>query len=566
MVGDFKKIQIKSDDEEDDVKMSRNEARQDNSADGHDDSDSSNKNSEDESDDEEDDVKERTNSGRQDESDDEEDDSDDESDDESSGSEANNKKEEDDDSEEEEDGQESCRSDGVKTEAATSDGEKNCDPIEKMTNQLETMTVEDKPMIEEAGFVYNEKLDCAEIEVPKNCSVKRPFRLSIDKYKLLLPHQKVGVAFMWKLFAKEAGGVLADDMGLGKTVQTCTFLRGLRASRLAKRVIILCPVTLVDTWKRELIKWTGKGYDVVTLDSKSSLRERSECMSFVFEADDGRKEGAILLLGYPLMKNHACQLSGSIDGKHPNLPVFEESWDVIVMDEAHCLKNHTTQVAKNARLLPARCRILLTGTPLQNKTDELWSIMDIAQPGLLGDYKSFKSTYAAPIAKANQKNATHNEVLKMHDLCRQLRTTIEPAHFLRRDKTQVLTEAEHVEEEVISADASPPKRDLTVLPPKIDAILWIRVTENQELVYRNVLAEKVVSDARKRGEAGYGSAVLQAVAILKKICNHPVLLLPVEKQSWRNPLSNNVKILYIYYFINIKKIFDRKKNLLLKNK
>lgn len=205
----------------------------------------------------------------------------------------------------------------------------------------------------------------------------------------------------------------------------------------------------------------------------------------------------------------------------PDIPVDEQKpWDVLIVDEGHQIKNPSCQSGRSLRRINARSRILLTGTPLQNKLSDLWALMDFAQPGLLGNHATFERNFSEQIAKGSKRNASRFAVELKDHLARELKRLTAP-HFLRRLKC-----------EVASSSGSPETATPSELPPKTDVILWLNLTPAQMELYNLFLTSELVCKAR--GGTKCGMEALRALAMLKKLCGHPLLCLPQDEYNqWR---------------------------------
>lgn len=421
------------------------------------------------------------------------------------------------------------------------------------------------------------------------------FLLGPNVYNALYEYQKASVAWMFELFKERRGGILADEMGLGKTVQATVFLRGLFSSRLATHAIILLPLTLLAQWKSHLAKWCPDAMVCVYHGTKS---ERRVALDTCFGAPPN--SCAVLLTTYETFRLSCKQLcrvefgsllpderaeSKMIHEAARNIPPeFDENdedcvwraqlcdevrkddqlgsrpWDVVIMDEAHKIKNPSNQSAQAARLLYAHCRLLMTGTPVTNSLDELWSLMDCAQPGLLGNHRTFKREFADPIKLASTRAASDFVVARKNRISLELRRLVTP-YFLRRTVADTLTQ--HPSPENSNKASSDPDgqnsgpstspcdehnqsiprslpsragdrpRPQEVLPAKTDVAVWIRLTASQEIIYEAFLASRHVKDIFRHSthsQKGFNS--MQAVGILLKLCRHPALLLPRELPAW----------------------------------
>ncbi|MEU7928113.1 DEAD/DEAH box helicase [Micromonospora sp. NPDC049107] len=284
----------------------------------------------------------------------------------------------------------------------------------------------------------------------------------------LRPYQQRGLAWLAFLRSLGLGGVLADDMGLGKTVQLLALLAGDPPD--AGPTLLVCPMSLVGNWQREAAKFTP-GLRVHVHHGA----ERARGAEFTTAA-----HGADLVLTtYSVAARDAVDLAG-ID------------WHRVVVDEAQAIKNASTRQAEAVRALPARQRVAVTGTPVENRLADLWSIMQFANPGLLGPAATFRKRFAEPIERNGDAEAAE-----------RLRRITGP-FVLRRLKT---------DSSIISD-----------LPEKLEMEVVCNLTAEQAALY-----QVVVDDMLARIETSDGierrGLVLATMTRLKQVCNHPAQLL-----------------------------------------
>lgn len=228
-----------------------------------------------------------------------------------------------------------------------------------------------------------------DIELPHSAGV---IPASIAQY--LRDYQVDGVAFLHELFVYQKGGVLGDDMGLGKTVQVAAFLTAAfgktgderDAKRMRKmrrsprkpwypRVLIVCPGSLIQNWKNELERWGWWHADKFHGDA----RERDAVLQTAFS---GRLE--VVITTYTTYRNHKDQLN--------MIP-----WDCVVADECHQLKERSSATTQAMNEVNALCRIGLTGTAIQNKYEELWTLLNWTNPGRFGPLSTWVSSISEPL-------------------------------------------------------------------------------------------------------------------------------------------------------------------------
>ncbi|XP_060217469.1 protein CHROMATIN REMODELING 24 isoform X1 [Lycium barbarum] len=307
--------------------------------------------------------------------------------------------------------------------------------------------------------------------------------------KMLYPHQRDGLKWLWSLHCLGKGGILGDDMGLGKTMQICGYLAGLFYSKLIKRVLIVAPKTLLPHWIKELTA-VGLSQNIREYFATSAKLRNYE-LQYVLQ-DKG-----ILLTTYDIVRNNVKYLCGDqyVDRDE------ELTWDYMILDEGHLIKNPSTQRAKSLHEIPCAHRIIISGTPLQNNLKELWALFNFCCPGLLGDKQWFKEKYEHLILRGNDKNAYDRDKRIGSAVAKELREHIQP-YFLRRLKS-----------EVFSDDSSTSAK----LSKKNEIIVWLKLTNCQRQLYTAFLKSEIVLSA-------FDSSPLAALTILKKICDHPLLL------------------------------------------
>ncbi|MGI5523079.1 SNF2-related protein [Micromonospora sp. CA-259024] len=294
----------------------------------------------------------------------------------------------------------------------------------------------------------------------------------------LRPYQRRGLAWLAFLRSLGLGGVLADDMGLGKTVQLLALLAGDPPE--AGPTLLVCPMSLVGNWQREAARFTP-GLRVHVHHGA----ERARGAEFTTAAHDAD----LVLTTYSVAARDAVDLAG-ID------------WHRVVVDEAQAIKNASTRQAEAVRALPARQRVAVTGTPVENRLADLWSIMQFANPGLLGPAATFRKRFAEPIERHGDAEAAE-----------RLRRITGP-FVLRRLKT---------DSSIISD-----------LPEKLEMEVLCNLTAEQAALYRVVVDDMLTRIETSEGIERRG-LVLATMTRLKQVCNHPAQLLrdgsPLEGRS-----------------------------------
>lgn len=245
-------------------------------------------------------------------------------------------------------------------------------------------------VVKDASFT--EYIDDLKIIDPKSYEVP-------DSLKhILRPYQVEGFQWLNTLCDKGFGGILADEMGLGKSVQLIALLLS-RYQRNTGEMgdgslgpsLIVCPASLVYNWGAEFTKFAPSFNAVVVAGTKA---ERRTAIGRAFRAD----EPTVLITSYDLLRR-------DVDDYTAN----EQRFNVMALDEAQYIKNHTTKIAKAVKAVATDHRFALTGTPIENRLSELWSIFDFLMPGLLGSYKRFHERYELPISNARAADGSTAE-------------------------------------------------------------------------------------------------------------------------------------------------------------
>ena len=286
----------------------------------------------------------------------------------------------------------------------------------------------------------------------------------------LRPYQAIGMGWLMALSDTGFGGVLADDMGLGKTVQTLAWLAARKAGQGGepRPSLLIVPTSLVGTWASEAARFVPE-LSVLALHGPDR------------GADFGRiAEHDLVITTYPLLhRDHEA--------------LFAQAYDSVILDEAQAVKNPASQAAKLIREVKARQRIALSGTPLENSLEELWSLFDWLIPGLLGNRKSFNETYRRPIEK-------EGDLRRQQQLSRRI-----SPFLLRRTKDQVAKD----------------------LPPKTEIVEHVVLQGQQRALYetlRVAMDQRVRTALAEKGLSGSRITVLDALLKLRQACCDPQLV------------------------------------------
>lgn len=279
-------------------------------------------------------------------------------------------------------------------------------------------------------------------------------------------YQKRGVAWLAGLQRYNLGALLADDMGLGKTAQVIALL----LERGSGPTLVICPTSVVGNWRHELARF-APGLRVLV--HHGAARASGEALARAALEQD------VVLSTYSLLHRDEAVLA-------------RVNWDGIVLDEAQNVKNATTRAAQAARAIGARWRVALTGTPVENRLADLWSIFQVINPGYLGSAEEFRREFALPIERASDADATQ-----------RLKALTAP-FILRRLKA----------DRTVIAD----------LPDKLEMKVYCSLTREQATLYEAVLQDTMRQIAASEGMQRRG-LVLALLTRLKQVCNHPALLL-----------------------------------------
>ena len=292
----------------------------------------------------------------------------------------------------------------------------------------------------------------------------------------LRPYQKDGFNFLCHLAKLKLGGILADDMGLGKTLQTLTWLSWLKANRRKnskpKPALVICPASVLHNWRRESEKFTPD-MKVLVLESGQA---RHNLRKFIPEHD-------IVVTNYSILRRDLDDLA-------------KFAFRAVVLDEAQFIKNPGAQVTKSVKQLKADHKLALTGTPIENRMLDLWSIVDFIQPNYLGNQEHFGQTYDLKVAEKEEGAAR----IARRKLSAKLRPLL-----LRRIKKQVAKD----------------------LPDRVEQRLDCELPEEQRTLYLAELKrsrEQVMKAVKQKGIAKSKMHVLAALTRLRQICCHPGLV------------------------------------------
>jgi superfamily II DNA or RNA helicase len=299
-----------------------------------------------------------------------------------------------------------------------------------------------------------------------------PLRTPDSFHGQLRPYQERGLSWLTFLGQAGLGSILADDMGLGKSAQTLALLAAEQDEGTRRGPsLLVCPMSLVGNWQREADRFTP---DLSVYVHHGAGRLAGDDLTATLAAAD------LVITTYGVATRDRAALA-------------RVQWARVICDEAQSIKNAGTRQAQAVRAIPAGSRIALTGTPVENRLSDLWSLMEFTSPGLLGSAEKFRQRFAIPIERSGDEDAAD-----------RLRRITGP-FILRRLKT----------DRTIIAD----------LPDKLEMKVWCNLTPEQASLY-----QATVDDMMERIEAAEPGMerrglVLATMAKLKQVCNHPAHLL-----------------------------------------
>jgi SNF2 family DNA or RNA helicase len=298
----------------------------------------------------------------------------------------------------------------------------------------------------------------------------------------LRPYQARGVGWLAFLEKWGLGACLADDMGLGKTPQLIGFMLHLKENYgLKQPVLVICPTSVLNNWEREVKKFAPSLSTLIHYGDR-----RSKGKTFAKEI----KNNQLVITSYSLV--------------YLDLETFKIlDWEGIVLDEAQNIKNPSAKQSQAVRQLKAGFRIALTGTPVENRLSELWSILDFLNPNFLGTKTFFQKRFAIPIEKYGDRDS-----LKI------LRSLVQP-FILRRLKTD--------------------KEIIQDLPEKQEMNVFCGLSGEQAAIYQQIAEESLAQIESSEGIKRRG-LILTLLLRLKQLCNHPELL--TAKNTSIDPTKN----------------------------
>ncbi len=378
--------------------------------------------------------------------------------------------------------------------SATQEGKPPPDKVETLPRTRQGMLIETN--IEVVGYAAGQ--GSAHLAFDKNLTIglELPSTLQVE----LKEHQSIGVAWLQHLWRNSpefySGCVMADDMGLGKTLQLLAFIVWYLEQSNALPVLIVAPVSLLENWQNEIKKFFATDCARVLTLYGNSLAEKKVSQAMIapqllqndltkFLIDDWIGDANLVLTTYETMRDLSISLG-------------QQTWSIMVCDEAQKIKTPGTLVTDAAKAQNAKFKIACTGTPVENSLTDLWCLFDFVQPGLLGPLNRFGLNYRRPIENSSD-DAEQNKALE------KLKTLIEP-QLLRRTKSEV-------------AKDLPIKYDDN--HEHIRQKNQIQLNEYQRKLYREAIADYQHMLQAAQGATQRSNPILAVLHRLRAICADP---------------------------------------------
>ncbi|GBE60424.1 DNA repair protein [Babesia ovata] len=329
---------------------------------------------------------------------------------------------------------------------------------------------------------------------PEDAEVQVTIEVDPMLSRFLRDHQRQGVQFIFDCLMglKEFDGqgcILADDMGLGKTLQSITVMwtllkQGFNGRPAARKCVIVCPASLVNNWESEINKWLKGKCPCTAVADGAREKVISKFTGFKYD-----RRSNVLISSYETFRGHMSRLEG--------VPI-----DLVICDEAHRLKNDKTLTAVAIQKIPAKMRLMLSGTPIQNDLNEFYALISLCNPNVLGDVTEFRKKYANPIILGREPDATKEQQNLAAERLAEL-SYITNQFVLRRTNTLLSK----------------------VLPPKINMNVFCNLTETQQVLYK-AFANSATCRKLVNSDEPVMAKTLGAILNFMKLCNHPCLIKP----------------------------------------
>uniref|UniRef100_A0A0G4HH50 Uncharacterized protein n=1 Tax=Chromera velia CCMP2878 TaxID=1169474 RepID=A0A0G4HH50_9ALVE len=311
------------------------------------------------------------------------------------------------------------------------------------------------------------------------------------------PYQLEGLNWLIRLYESGINGILADEMGLGKTLQTISLIAWLRESRNIKGpFLVIAPKSTLGNWMNEIRKWCPDS--IVGFKFHGNKEERAIMISDQMNPETHKWD--VCVTSYEM----ACKEKAAL---------CKFTWRYVIIDEAHRIKNEASKLSRTVRLFKTQFRLLITGTPLQNNLHELWALLNFLFPEMFSSAEEFDEVFN--LTGGGEELSQEERDAKSLQIVHALHKILRP-FLLRRVKADVT-------------------RDL---PPKKEIVLYVRLSNMQKKLYRDILSKNV--DAIQEREGGGKNRLLNLVMQLRKACNHPYLFEGFEDPTIDDPFGEHL--------------------------
>lgn len=332
--------------------------------------------------------------------------------------------------------------------------------------RLELIHASMSGQLEQYDFDYDEAFASIIKDFNKPIEVETPGDLKGE----LRPYQQTGLKWLWTNISKGFGCCMADDMGLGKTIQVISLILKMKQDgKLKKPVLVVCPTTLMGNWMKELEMFAPNLKAAIYHGTERQLNLKND----------------IIMTTYAIMRIDVEELK-------------KQAWSMVIVDEAQNIKNPDTAQTLSVKSIKSDIKIAMTGTPVENRLTELWSIFDFINHGYLGTLKEFQKSYAIPI-----------ERFKENSRANKLKMSVSP-FVLRRLKTD--------------------KNVISDLPEKLVLNDYCYLSKPQAVLYEKTLNEMMEKISGITGINRRGN-IFKLITALKQICNHPYQFLKAGEMS-----------------------------------
>ena len=295
-------------------------------------------------------------------------------------------------------------------------------------------------------------------------------------------HQVDGVKWLHETLSALEGGILADEMGLGKTVQCSTYVGNAISAGTYKKVLVVAPGILLDTWNRDMQSWGRLDQILDILVVRAGQTDKHKRI----RVGRGDFNQSVVIITYGLLRN--------------DVENWDVTWDLVILDEGHIIKNLQSKAAKACKAIQVRTKLVVTGTPVMNNLDELYALFDFIHPHIINmTPQEFYKNYSLPVEDGQVRDSTEMQVqTSRHKLDELFRERLRP-YILRRTKAEL---------------------PYIVTAGKFDYVVWTVMTSMQEKLYC-AYSKEVRDDLKNK-------LIIRELSKLKSLCDHTWLHMPQD--------------------------------------